>query len=152
MEKVCYFLCFDAFGFEDFRKSGFFSDGPYGIFAGRDASRGLGTFVASAEAIRDTYDDLADLTPSELEGMREWAAQFSGKSRFFENSRFLIVKTWSFLEKYPVVGRLLKPGDVPEIYSDDEEAEAEGEKSESMSGSLTASTTSSIGSEDKKDD
>jgi len=101
-------------------------DGPYGIFAGRDASRGLATFVASAEAIRDTYDDLSGLTPSELEGMREWAAQFS--------------------EKYPIVGRLLKPGDIPEIYSDEEE-----DKTGSVSGSMTASSISSIGSEDKDD-
>jgi len=100
-------------------------DGPYGIFAGRDASRGLGTFVASQEALRDTYDDLTDLTPSEMEGMREWATQFS--------------------EKYPIVGRLLKPGDIPETYSDEE-----GEKSDSFSGSMTGSTHSSIGSEDKK--
>jgi len=104
-------------------------DGPYGIFAGRDASRGLGTFNASAEALRDTYDDLADLTASEIEGMREWAAQFS--------------------EKYPIVGRLLKPGDLPETYSD---AEEEEDKSGSFSGSMTASTTSSLGSEDKKHD
>jgi len=101
-------------------------EGPYGVFAGHDASRGLGTFNASPDAVRDTYDDISDLSPSELEQMREWAAQFA--------------------EKYPIVGRLLKPGDIPETYSDDE-----GEKTEiSESGSLTASTHSSIGSEDKK--
>jgi membrane-associated progesterone receptor component len=101
-------------------------DGPYGIFAGRDASRGLATFVASSEAVKDTYDDLSDLTPTELEGMREWAAQFS--------------------EKYPVVGRLLKPGDVPETYSD------EDDKSGSISGSesMTASTNSSNDESEKK--
>jgi len=103
-------------------------DGPYGIFAGRDASRGLGTFVAAPEALRDTYDDLSDLTPSEIDGMKEWAAQFS--------------------EKYPIVGRLLKPGDLPETYSDEEEDKSEG----SISGSMSASTTSSIAPEDKKDD
>jgi len=102
-------------------------DGPYGIFAGRDASRGLGTFNASSDAIRDTYDDLSDLTPTELEGMREWATQFS--------------------EKYPIIGRLLKPGDLPETYSDEEE-----DRTESLSGSMTASTNSSVASEDKKRD
>jgi len=104
-------------------------DGPYGIFAGRDASRGLGTFVAAPEALRDTYDDLSDLTPSEMEGMREWSAQFS--------------------EKYPIVGRLLKPGDLPEMYSDEEEEKTENG---SFSGSMTASTSSSIGAEEKKED
>jgi len=64
--------------------------------------------------------------------MKEWADQFS--------------------EKYPIVGRLLKPGDIPETYSDDE-----GDKDKddgSFSSSMTASTSSSIGSaaDDKKHD
>jgi len=106
------------------------TEGPYGIFAGRDASRGLGTFNSSADAIKETYDDLSDLTASEIDGMKEWADQFS--------------------EKYPIVGRLLKPGDIPETYSGDEQ---DGEKDDgSYSSSMTASTTSSIGSaaDDKK--
>jgi len=39
--------------------------GPYSAFAGRDASRGLATF--DAEVVGETYDDLSDLKPAELE-------------------------------------------------------------------------------------
>jgi len=107
-------------------------DGPYGIFAGRDASRGLATFNASSEALRDTYDELSDLNATELDGMREWATQFT--------------------EKYAIIGRLLKPGDVREIYSDDEEGDDKTAE-DSETGSLTPSTgghSSSFESEENK--
>lgn len=47
------------------------------------------------------YDDLSDLTPMEMESVREWEAQFK--------------------EKYILVGRLLKPGEQPTNYSDEDE-------------------------------
>ncbi|GLH03360.1 hypothetical protein R5R35_007133 [Gryllus longicercus] len=73
--------------------------GPYAAFAGRDASRGLATFsVVSGE---DGYDDLSDLNSMEMESVREWEMQFK--------------------EKYEYVGRLLKPGEQPTNYSDEEE-------------------------------
>ena len=54
------------------------SGGPYGIFAGRDASRCLGKFKVSPELIREQYDDLIDLNSSEMDSIREWEIQLSG--------------------------------------------------------------------------
>lgn len=51
---------------------------PYGLFAGRDASRGLGTFSLREDVIRDGFDDLSDLTSKEMEKIREWEKQFQG--------------------------------------------------------------------------
>merc|ERR1719481_950908 len=81
--------------------------GPYSSFAGADASRGLATF--SVEPVSDSYDDLSDLKPGEMEQVKEWELQFS--------------------EKYDLVGRLLKPGEEGRSYSDQEsEDESEGKK------------------------
>lgn len=76
-------------------------NGAYGIFAGRDASRGLALFRLDKDVIKDEYDDLSDLEPSDMEGVREWEMQF--------------------MEKYDFVGRLLKDGEEPTDYSDEEE-------------------------------
>jgi len=72
--------------------------GPYGLYAGQDASRGLATFSVKADVISDTYDDLSDLSPSEMESLKEWESQLR--------------------EKYDVVGRLLAPGEKPHLYDD----------------------------------
>lgn len=77
--------------------------GPYSGFAGRDASRGLATF--SVEPVSDEFDDLSDLKPSELDQVKEWELQFS--------------------EKYTLVGKLLRPGEEPTSYSDEESEESE---------------------------
>jgi len=57
-----------------------FTGGPYGVFAGRDASRGLATFSLTEDAIRDEYDDLSDLNSMQMDSIREWEMQFMGKS------------------------------------------------------------------------
>lgn len=80
--------------------------GPYSAFAGRDASRGLATFDAAV--ITETYDDLSDLKPAELDQVREWDLQFQ--------------------EKYDLVGKLLKPGEEKSVYSDDEDESDEVKK------------------------
>uniref|UniRef100_A0A2K5EX98 Uncharacterized protein n=1 Tax=Aotus nancymaae TaxID=37293 RepID=A0A2K5EX98_AOTNA len=67
--------------------------GLYGIFAGRDASRGLATFCLDKDALRDAYVDLSDLNAVQMK---------------------------SFKEKYDYVGRLLKPGEEPSEYTDEE--------------------------------
>ncbi|CAG4988071.1 unnamed protein product [Parnassius apollo] len=77
--------------------------GPYAAFGGKDASRGLATF--SVTSSDKEYDDLSDLNSMEMESVKEWEAQFR--------------------EKYDLVGRLLKPGEEPTSYSDEELEEAD---------------------------
>ncbi|EEB11058.1 membrane-associated progesterone receptor component, putative [Pediculus humanus corporis] len=73
--------------------------GPYSAFGGRDASRGLAKFTV--DITDNDYDDLSDLNAMEMESVREWEMQFK--------------------EKYEYVGRLLRPGEEPTNYSEEEE-------------------------------
>jgi membrane-associated progesterone receptor component len=89
-------------------------DGPYGVFAGKDATRALATFSLTAADFKDSYDDVSDLSSSQMDSVREWEEQFK--------------------EKYDYVGKLLKPGEEPSEYSDNEEeneAGSSGDKSKS---------------------
>lgn len=74
--------------------------GPYATFAGRDASRNLATFSVVAND-KDEYDDLSDLSAMEMDSVREWELQVK--------------------EKYELVGKLLRKGEQPTNYEDEEE-------------------------------
>jgi len=98
--------------------------GPYSSFAGKDASRGLATFNVNLAC--EGYDDLSDLQKSELDQVREWSEQFT--------------------EKYPIVGKLLKPDETATVYTDDEadvdEKEIEAENKAIASGGSGARLSS----------
>ncbi|XP_072942197.1 membrane-associated progesterone receptor component 2-like isoform X3 [Epargyreus clarus] len=81
--------------------------GPYAAFGGKDASRGLATF--SVTSSDKEYDDLSDLNSMEMDSVKEWEAQFR--------------------EKYDLVGKLLKPGEEPTNYSDEELEETDNSTS-----------------------
>ncbi|XP_045763338.1 membrane-associated progesterone receptor component 1 [Maniola jurtina] len=81
--------------------------GPYAAFGGKDASRGLATF--SVTSSDKEYDDLSDLNSMEMDSVKEWEAQFR--------------------EKYDLVGKLLKPGEEPTNYSDEEPEETDNSTS-----------------------
>ncbi|KYN34867.1 Membrane-associated progesterone receptor component 2, partial [Trachymyrmex septentrionalis] len=86
--------------------------GPYEAFGGRDASRALARFEVVAAT--DKYDDLSDLNTTEMNSINEWEEQFK--------------------ERYDYVGKLLKPGEAPTNYSDEEDEGSQREtetKSES---------------------
>ncbi|XP_053600251.1 membrane-associated progesterone receptor component 1-like [Plodia interpunctella] len=73
--------------------------GPYSAFAGKDATRGLATGQVAASD--KEWDDTSDLSPDEVASAKEWEEQFR--------------------EKYDIVGQLLKPGEQPKNYDNEEE-------------------------------
>lgn len=102
--------------------------GPYAAFGGRDASRGLATFSVTSND-KEEYDDLSDLSPMEMESVREWEMQFK--------------------EKYVLVGRLLKPGEQPTSYSDEDE-DTPNESSTPTTTTTSVSSTSKAPASPKK--
>lgn len=97
--------------------------GPYAAFGGRDASRCLATFSVTAND-KDEYDDLSDLNTMEMDSVKEWEMQFK--------------------EKYDLVGKLLKPGEQPTDYFDeDEDTTAENKSVEDIGNSETKTEATS---------
>lgn len=85
--------------------------GPYGLFAGRDASRCFATFSTDPKIVKDEYDDLSDLNSMQMESLSEWELQIS--------------------EKYDHVGKLLRPDEAHSNYHAEEsedEVKSETEK------------------------
>ncbi|KAH8393086.1 hypothetical protein KR215_008498 [Drosophila sulfurigaster] len=78
--------------------------GPYATFAGRDASRNLATFSVVANE-KDEYDDLSDLGAMEMDSVRDWDMQFK--------------------EKYDYVGKLLRNGEQPTDYDNENDDDDE---------------------------
>lgn len=72
--------------------------GPYAAFGGRDASRGLATFSVTSNDAAE-WDDLSDLSPMEMESVREWEMQFKGKGSFIS---FLFLFLIGLLIKFPL--------------------------------------------------
>lgn len=63
------------------------------MFAGRDASRGLAMFSVSEDVIREEYDDLSDLDNEQMERVKEWEQQLSGKSQSVVSHDLIVLST-----------------------------------------------------------
>ncbi|KAH8328480.1 hypothetical protein KR067_009877, partial [Drosophila pandora] len=84
--------------------------GPQGVYpnyAGRDISRNLINFSVESNE-REAFDDLSDLSISQMNILREWDQQYS--------------------EKYPYVGKLLREGMPHTNYADEEEEDEDNEE------------------------
>ena len=55
------------------------AEGPYGVFAGHDASRALASFSLDKDSLKEGYDDLSDLNAEQMESVKEWEMQFTGE-------------------------------------------------------------------------
>ncbi|XP_046853982.1 membrane-associated progesterone receptor component 2-like [Xenia sp. Carnegie-2017] len=106
-ERVLLAVCGKVFDVSK-GKSFYGPGGPYAVFGGHDASRGLATFSADSSAVMDVYDDLSDLNSMQLDSLREWEMQF--------------------MERYDHVGSLLKPGEKPQQYEESETEEEDDKK------------------------
>ena len=54
--------------------------GAYSTFAGHDSTRALAKF--DVMAVKDEWDDVSDLTPSEMSSVEEWREQFDERYDF----------------------------------------------------------------------
>ncbi|KAI1721232.1 cytochrome b5-like heme/Steroid binding domain-containing protein [Ditylenchus destructor] len=95
-------ICFAILGkvYDVTRGKDFYGpDGAYGNLAGHDATRALGSM--DVKQVKNEYDDLSDMAQSDLDDAREWAERLA--------------------MKYPIVGRLLAPGEEPLTYPHESE-------------------------------
>jgi len=63
----------------------------------------------------DEYDELTDLTDAERGTARNWHEDFRGKTSFISHLEYQICLLF-FIEKYDIVGRLLKQGEKASVY------------------------------------
>lgn len=57
-----------------------------------------------------------------MDSVREWEMQFKGEPNLSRSNKWKFFNFWIFiLEKYEYVGRLLRPGEEPNSYSDEED-------------------------------
>ena len=77
------YLCVDGAVFDMSASPHFYGpEGPYGIFAGRDATRGLGKMSLDVKDVEPGPDGTVptdDLAEDELQAMRDWRAKFEMK-------------------------------------------------------------------------
>jgi hypothetical protein len=76
----------------------------------------------------EEYDDLADLTDSERATARNWHEDFRGRISLI---KLYIFSLLSSIEKYDIVGRLLKPGETASVYPS-EESTVDGSENNSI--------------------
>lgn len=69
-------------------------DGPYHVFSGRECSRALALMAVD---VKECNGDLGGLSEDQLKTLQQWKSKF--------------------IEKYPVVGRLISEGDVQQGFS-----------------------------------
>ncbi|EFO21826.1 hypothetical protein LOAG_06659 [Loa loa] len=95
-ERILMAICGTVF---DVTKGSLFygPEGAYAKLAGHDATRALATMDVTL--VKDTPDDLRDVSDLDLNTAKEWMQ--------------------SFMYKYPVVGKLLAEGEEPTDYKDE---------------------------------
>jgi len=71
-------------------------DGPYHVFAGRDASRGLGTFSIDSSMFKESYDDLSDLNSMQV---CYFLITFSTYQNLYDNLKILGIKSRTFMSQ-----------------------------------------------------
>ena len=95
--------------------------GAYSLFAGRDATRALSKMQLTQSLFSDEYDNLADLTQGERSTARDWHEDFRGIISLIDYNPYReFLYLLFFVEKYDIVGRLLKPGERPSVYPAEE--------------------------------
>ncbi len=107
------------------------SGGAYSLFAGRDATRALSKMQLTQTLFPEEYDDLADLTDGERATARNWHEDFRGrKNMIFKKTIFPFF--FFSIEKYDIVGRLLKSGETASVYPPEESTVDGGGESNTM--------------------
>ena len=77
-EKIC--LAIKGEIFDVTRGRNFYGpDGPYDVFAGREASRAFANFSTDEEMLKMEKDDLSDLNAGQISQLEDWYMSISSK-------------------------------------------------------------------------